>query len=86
MNKEQKTQAIAELTETVAQYDSLYITDASTLTVADVNKLRRLCFEKNIHFEVVKNTLLRKALENHGEKYEGLMDCWKAPPLSCFVK
>ena len=30
MNKEQRTQAIAELTETVAQYDSLYITDAST--------------------------------------------------------
>ncbi|HAE13968.1 MAG: 50S ribosomal protein L10 [Chitinophagales bacterium] len=86
MNKEQKTQAIAELTETVAQYDSLYITDASTLTVADVNKLRRLCFEKNIHFEVVKNTLLRKALENHGEKYEGLMGLLEGPTSVMFCE
>lgn len=74
MNKEQKTAAIAELTEKVAQYENFYLTDASAMTVAEINKLRRLCFERGVKFEVVKNTLLRKALEAHGEKYQQLFD------------
>ena len=74
MNKEQKTQFIDELKDRVAQFDNLYITDASSLTVEDVNKLRRLCFERGVQFEVVKNTLLKKALETYGEKYEGLFE------------
>lgn len=86
MNKEQKTQAIAALTETVAQYDSLYITDASSLTVEDINQLRRLCFEKQVRFEVVKNTLLRKALENHGNKYEGLLETLHGPTSVMFCE
>ncbi len=45
----------------------------------DVNKLRRLCFEKGITFQVVKNTLLRKALESYGEKYEALYDTLEGP-------
>ncbi len=72
MNKEQKTAAIEDLKEKVGQYDNFYLTDASAMTVEDVNKLRRLCFENGIRFEVVKNTLLRKAFEAHGTKYEGL--------------
>ena len=72
MNKEQKTAAIEELKERVSKYDNFYLTDASAMTVEDINKLRRLCFENGIRFEVVKNTLLRKAFEAHGNKYEGL--------------
>lgn len=72
MNKEQKTAAIEELKEKVSKYDNFYITDSSAMTVADVNKLRRLCFERGVKFEVVKNTLLRKAFEAHGDKYEKL--------------
>jgi len=79
MKKEQKTQLIEDLKDRVGQYDNLYITDASTLTVEDVNKLRRLCFEKDIKFEVVKNTLLKKALETYGEKYEGLFETLVGP-------
>lgn len=72
MNKEQKTAAIEELKDTVSKYDNFYLTDASAMTVEDINKLRRLCFENGIRFQVVKNTLLRKAFEAHGDKYEGL--------------
>jgi large subunit ribosomal protein L10 len=74
MNKEQKTAAIADLTDKVSQYDNFYLTDASAMTVEDINKLRRVCFENGIRFEVVKNTLLRKAFEAHGTKYEGLFN------------
>ncbi|MEI2675601.1 MAG: 50S ribosomal protein L10 [Chitinophagaceae bacterium] len=61
MNKEQKSAVIEDLKEKVSQYDNFYLTDASAMTVEDVNKLRRLCFERGVKFEVVKNTLLRKA-------------------------
>jgi len=74
MNREQKTAAIEELKESVSKYDNFYLTDASALTVADINKLRRLCFEKGIRFEVVKNTLLKKAFEAHEGKYEKLYE------------
>ncbi|HMU68723.1 MAG TPA: 50S ribosomal protein L10 [Cyclobacteriaceae bacterium] len=74
MNKEQKTAVIEELKETVSKYDNFYLTDASAMTVEEVNKLRRMCFENGIRYEVVKNTLLRKAFEAHGVKYEGLFN------------
>ena len=72
MNKEQKSAVIEDLKEKVSQYDNFYLTDASAMTVEDVNKLRRLCCERGVKFEVVKNTLLRKAFDAHGVKYEGL--------------
>ncbi len=74
MNKEQKSAVIEDLKVKVSQYDNFYLTDASAMTVEDVNKLRRLCFERGVKFEVVKNTLLRKAFDAHGLKYEGLFN------------
>jgi large subunit ribosomal protein L10 len=74
MNKEQKSAVIEDLKEKVSKYDNFYLTDASTLNVADVNKLRRLCFDRGVKYEVVKNTLLRKAFEAHGDKYEKLFE------------
>lgn len=74
MNKEQKSAVIEELKEKVSKYDNFYLTDASSMTVAEINKLRRLCFERGVKYEVVKNTLLRKAFEAHGEKYEKLFE------------
>ena len=56
MNKEQKSAVIEDLKEKVSQYDNFYLTDASAMTVEDVNKLRRLCFERGVKFEVVKKT------------------------------
>jgi large subunit ribosomal protein L10 len=35
-------------------------------------KLRRLCFRRNIKLKVVKNTLLRKAMEKTGRDYSDL--------------
>ena len=79
MNRDQKTTEIEALKEKVGQYDTIYITDASTLTVDNINKFRRLCFEKGIKFEVVKNTLLKKAFEAHGDKYEKLAEVLHGP-------
>ncbi len=63
MTKEEKGVAITELTEQFLANPYFYITEASGMTVAEVNLLRRTCFERGIHYKVVKNTLIKKALE-----------------------
>src|SRR3954470_15329401 len=63
MNKTEKTQVIDELVEKLNSNDKIYLADCSTLTVEKVNAFRRQCFEKKISITVIKNTLLKKAIE-----------------------
>lgn len=72
MNREEKKQAVISLTEQVNNASNLYITDASTLNVESVNKFRGLCHENDVKFQVVKNTLLKKAFEASDVNYEDL--------------
>ena len=75
MTKEQKNDVIEVLKEKFNQYDNFYVTNTDALTVAQVNKLRRVCFDKNIEVTVAKNTLIRKALEQiDAERFSGLYD------------
>ena len=75
MTPDQKNEAIAELKSKLTQYDSFYITNTESLTVAQVNKLRRICFDKNVEMKVAKNTLVRKAMEQlNEERYKGTFD------------
>lgn len=63
MNKAEKTKQIEHLTEQLNANDKIYLADCSTLTVEKVNAFRRMCFQKNISVTVVKNSLLKKAME-----------------------
>ena len=63
MNKTEKTQVIEQLVEKLNANNKIYLADCSSLTVEKVNQFRRQCFEKNISMTVVKNTLLKKAIE-----------------------
>lgn len=72
MNREQKRQAVIDLTEQVNNASNLYLTDSSSLDVATINMFRRKCHESDIKFQVVKNTLLRKAFEASDINYESL--------------
>jgi len=63
MKKEEKTQVIEQLLEKLNKNSKIYLADCSSLTVEKVNQLRKDCFDKNISIQVVKNTLLKKALE-----------------------
>lgn len=63
MNKTEKTQVIEQLVEKLNANDKIYLADCSTLTVEKVNAFRKQCFEKQISITVVKNTLLKKAIE-----------------------
>jgi len=75
MTPAQKNEVIGTLKEKFSQYDNFYITDTESLTVAQVSKLRRLCFEKNVELKVAKNSLIQKALESfNSDKYTGLYE------------
>jgi len=77
MTPEQKNQAIEKLKETFSQYNNFYVANTESLTVAQINKLRRICFDKNVEMKVAKNTLIVKALNQlNAEKYSGLMDAF----------
>lgn len=88
MTKTQKIEAVEFLKDKFANNDFFYVTDASTLTVAEVNDLRARCYEKGIEMRVVKNTLVRKALEaGEAEKnYKGLYDSLKGPTALLFTE
>jgi large subunit ribosomal protein L10 len=63
MNKAEKTQMIEELVQKLNANTKIYLADCSTLTVDKVNAFRKACFEKKVSVTVVKNTLLKKAIE-----------------------
>ena len=64
MTKEQKNEVIEVLKGKFSQYNNFYITDTESLSVEQVTKLRRACFDKNVEMRVAKNTLIKKALES----------------------
>jgi large subunit ribosomal protein L10 len=75
MTKDQKNEVIELLKDKFSQYTNFYVADTESLTVAQVGKLRRACFDKNVEMKVAKNTLIRKALESlDSTKYEGVYD------------
>ncbi len=77
MTREEKGQIIDGLAEKFSQNNHFYITDASGLTVAQVNALRRLCYHAGVEYVVYKNTLIRKALEKQPANYEELFKTLK---------
>ncbi|HRE37461.1 MAG TPA: 50S ribosomal protein L10 [Chitinophagaceae bacterium] len=75
MTKDQKNEVIELLKGKFSQYNNFYVADTESLTVEQVGKLRRACFNKQVEMKVAKNTLIRKALESlDNEKYAGMYD------------
>lgn len=74
MRKEDKKQLIESLTQQLADNNNFYITDVSKLNASDTSDLRRLCFKYGIKMQVVKNTLLKKAMEQAERNYEELYE------------
>ncbi|MET0636167.1 MAG: 50S ribosomal protein L10 [Chitinophagaceae bacterium] len=75
MTKDQKNEVIELLKGKFTQYNNFYITDTESLSVEQVVKLRRACFNKDVEMKVAKNTLIKKALESlDSEKYAGVFD------------
>jgi large subunit ribosomal protein L10 len=64
MKRSDKEQIISEVAEIVRRSRGMYFTDFTGLTVEQATELRREFRKSGIDYKVVKNTLIRKALEN----------------------
>ncbi len=85
MTKADKVNEIQTLKEELSSANVFYVADSSTLTVAAVNDLRRLCFKNNVKLKVAKNTLVIKALESIEEaNFEELYPVLKGPTSLMF--
>jgi large subunit ribosomal protein L10 len=75
MTKEQKNEVIEALKEKFSQYSNFYVTNTEALTVSQIGKLRRICFNKNVEMKVAKNTLIKKALESiNADRFSNVFD------------
>jgi len=75
MTKEQKNEVIEALKEKFSQYSNFYVTNTEALTVSQIGKLRRICFDKKVEMKVAKNTLIKKALESiNADRFSNVFD------------
>jgi large subunit ribosomal protein L10 len=75
MTKQEKNEVIEVLKEKFSQYNNFYVANTESLTVEQVVKLRRVCFNKKVEMKVAKNTLIKKALESlDNDRYSGMYD------------
>src|SRR5882672_9919398 len=75
MTKDQKNEVIESLKGKFSQYSNFYVADTESLSVEQVGKLRRACFDKKVEMKVAKNTLIRKALESlDNDRYNAVYD------------
>ncbi len=77
MRREEKDVVIEELAQRLNETKHFYLTDISSLNAEQTSSLRRKCFEKEINLLVVKNTLLRKAMEKSEGDFGDLYDILK---------
>lgn len=85
MTREEKSQYIEDLTTKLSDTGVFYLTDTAGLNVETVNQLREKCFKSNIELKVVKNTLLKKAMERVEDRnYEELYGVLSGPTAILF--
>jgi len=77
MRREEKDVIIENLAQRLNATKHFYLTDISELNAEETSNLRRKCFEKEISLLVVKNTLLRKAMEKSEGDFDDLYDILK---------
>jgi len=66
LTKAQKQEALGAIEETLGGANTVYLTDYQGLTVEQATGLRRAFREADVQYKVLKNTLLRRAMEKRG--------------------
>ena len=77
MKRSDKLEIIDNLTEEINSCNHFYLADVADLNSENTSRLRHLCFSKKVKLVVVKNTLLRKALENSDKQLDEFYDVLK---------
>ncbi|MCF8369633.1 MAG: 50S ribosomal protein L10 [Bacteroidales bacterium] len=84
MRKEEKDQLVTSLVEQLNNNNIIYLADTSELNAEQTSDLRRLCFKRDIKLTVVKNTLLKRAMEQSEKNLDELYVALKGPTSLMF--
>jgi len=82
LNLQDKQAIVAEVTEVAKGALSAVVADSRGVTVAKMTELRKAGREAGVYIRVVRNTLIRRAVE--GTSYEVLKDAFIGPTLIAF--
>lgn len=77
MKRSEKQAIIDNLVQEINSYNHFYLADIAELDAEKTSELRRSCFQKDIKLIVVKNTLLKRALEGSEKNADELFDVLK---------
>jgi len=77
MTREEKNQHIENLMQVLEATNTIYIADTSGLNAEQTSDLRRACFKADVQMTVVKNALLKKAMERSSKNFDELYDALK---------
>ena len=86
MKREEKDIIVNNLVDQLNNATHFYLADASELNAETTSLLRRKCFESNIKMLVVKNTLLKRALEKSDYEVEELYKVLEGPTAIMFTE
>ena len=83
MNREEKTELLAELNGIFQGAESVVLAEYIGLTVAEAEALRKKVREAGASLRVTKNRIARLALKD--TKFEGLIDLFKGPVVMAYA-
>lgn len=72
MNKQERNQVIDSLVTVLQDNSNIYVADTAELDAELTSDLRRACFNKDVELQVVKNSLLSKAMERSDKDFEDM--------------
>ncbi len=72
--REQKAQLIEELTQQLSEYNVIYLVDILGLDAQTTSDLRRACHKDSVTLKVVKNTMLKQAMDKSDKEFGELVD------------
>ena len=73
MNRNEKTDVVSEVKETIEKSTAIFLTDYSGVNVEDISDIRNQFRKEGVRYKVFKNTLFKRALDESG-KYAKLSD------------
>lgn len=85
MRKEDKAALLEQLAETIKSYNHFYLVDIEGLNAEKTSALRKACFEKEIKLQVVKNTLIKKAISSVDGELAELDPCFSGNTAIMFT-
>lgn len=83
LTRDQKARAVDEIVDLLEATPTVYLTDYAGLTVEQANELRNQFREAGVQFKVLKNTLVRLAMERIGG-YDDLIESLNGPTAVAF--